>query len=360
MANVESRERREGLRFRAKVQVLGLRKVGPWRADPLEAQEDAIALKREGGVVADRPLTIGEAVAKRISEAKAAGVQENTIGLYEQLGNRLSGHVWHSSTPLRSIDAKELVAYARRCLKPRKDAEGEELPPERSVNTILEKDFVFLGSLCKLAGISPCPVEEARKRLKLRRTNRRRSFLTPAEVKDLLHRVRSMELSRPCPARERHADILTLVAFTGIRSGELCRCKVEDLELEADPPALVIPQPKDRSNPRRVPLAGAGLAAAKRLAKTSAEAEEELLIPGDSKNYVGNIVRRWQDRLDEPRLSLRTLRHSFVTALLFEGVEPVQVMFLAGHKSLTTTMKYVHEIRDRSAEAVERLNGLFA
>ena len=334
--NLETRATARGLRYRARVQVLHARKRGPWRSTAAEAYDDVLVLQAQGGVVADAPVTIGEAVARRIADAKASGVEAVTIGLYESLGKRFSGFVWHPSTSLAAVTPDELVAYVRK---------AKELG--RGVNTIIEKDLVFLSSLFDLAGIAPNPVKDARKKLgkSLRLVARRRAVFLPHEVPALLERI--------AERNQKHADVFALVAHTGIRAGELCRLGKEDLDLVKK--VLHVGAPKDRANPRTIPLVDDVAAAAGRLH----EAAEEMVVAGGM-NFLRSIVRRWKDRLDEPRLTLRTLRHTFVTTLLLEGVAPATVMFLAGHKSLTTTMKYLHEIETRKPDAVEALAQAFA
>lgn len=336
--NLEVRDGASGRRFRARVQVVHARKRGPWRKTPAEAYEDVLLLQAEGGVVSEAPVTIGEAVARRIAEARAAGVQANTLGLYESLGNRFSGEVWHPSTRLAALTPDELVAYVRKA----KDL-------GRAPNTIIEKDLVFLGSLFGLAGLSS-PVGEARKRLggTLRRKTRHRDIFDPEEIKGLLRRVRNPE----------HRAIFTLAAYTGIRFGEILRCKIGDLDAKRN--ELVIPEPKDRSNPRRIPLVPESKAAFRYLGlKTGTPKRRKQPVLRLTENGLKSVVRRCKERIDD-RLDLRTLRHTFITTLLMNGIPPAQVMFLAGHKSLTTTMKYLHELETRKPDAVKTLARAFS
>ena len=77
-----------------------------------------------------------------------------------------------------------------------------------------------------------------------------------------------------------------------------------------------------------------------------------VLLP-DSMNRITNLCRRWKERLGDQRLSGRTLRHSFVTGLLYSGAAPVEAKGLAGHRNLSTTDRYTYEISKRRAGVLE-------
>jgi site-specific recombinase XerD len=76
---------------------------------------------------------------------------------------------------------------------------------------------------------------------------------------------------------------------------------------------------------------------------------ESWLFPGQNpKDHINvktikNTLIKLRDRLKlDARISAHTLRHCFATHLLEDGVEPVHVQHLLGHKGFKATAGYLH------------------
>ncbi|HNX53298.1 MAG TPA: integron integrase [Pontiellaceae bacterium] len=68
-----------------------------------------------------------------------------------------------------------------------------------------------------------------------------------------------------------------------------------------------------------------------------------------SEQILQRALKKAADAADIPkRVSIHTLRHSFATHLLMQGVNIREVQELLGHKSVETTMIYTHVVRTMS------------
>jgi integron integrase len=78
-----------------------------------------------------------------------------------------------------------------------------------------------------------------------------------------------------------------------------------------------------------------------------------------SENALQGALRKAALKADIPkRVTVHTLRHSFATHLLIQGVNIREVQELLGHKSVETTMIYTHVVRSMSARPKSPLDVL--
>lgn len=353
--NVERRSRGGKFVFRARLQIEGVTLVGAWRASQAEAFAETEELRaRRARRVEGGPLSISGALAAVVRDGRRRRLQRNT------LRQHLLGHArywlrfWEPHSPLEEIDAQELGW-----------AVSEALARGRHPNTLRGKDLPILDRAFRLARL-PSPVasvrEEFRVALRPRRTLARvlrledvRRILAGIRFGDFSHKVRSKHVETDLAARERHADLAELIACTGIRCGELARVEVKDFDLRVG--ILRIPLPKDRSNPRAVPIPPSLRPAVERL--LAAAEPSGLLFPGGMA-YVTLALHRWSKRLGEPGFHARALRHFYATQLYNADTPLTDVRDALGHKNIATTDRYVHGSSDALARQVQRLGAALA
>jgi integrase len=166
-------------------------------------------------------------------------------------------------------------------------------------------------------------------------------------------------------ASPRLADILLLMAWTGLRWAEARSLRVEDL-VEVPTPGLLVQrsQPeggavkstKGRSS-RRVPLANRVLPIALRLREGKAHGELLLTTDRGAQLHRSAVLRT----LDWPTTGrgrrIHDLRHTAACLWLARGVDPGTVQAWMGHESIGTTNRYLHFLGTGADLAgLERLN----
>lgn len=85
-----------------------------------------------------------------------------------------------------------------------------------------------------------------------------------------------------------------------------------------------------------------------------------MLCQRDGVHLTPKLLRMMIQRAErragmEPHGRLHVLRHTFCSHLAMAGASPVSIQILAGHKSLATTMKYMHLSPSAADDAIKTL-----
>ncbi len=83
-------------------------------------------------------------------------------------------------------------------------------------------------------------------------------------------------------------------------------------------------------------------------------------IPMNRASVQGALIRAVKKAGIKKKISVHTLRHSYATHLLEEGVNIRTIQRYMGHKSLETTMRYLHLTRKGQEDAYEIINSLMS
>ena len=163
------------------------------------------------------------------------------------------------------------------------------------------------------------------------------------------------------PTLLKHRIVLTLIYSAGLRSQEAINLKLSDIDFERK--TIHIRQSKYKKD-RIVPLSDY---IAKGLIKyISAEHPHIWLFNGkepDGRYSVKGlswVMRENMKKTDiKKNVSLHSLRHSYATHLLEEGVNIVTIKELLGHAHITTTMIYLHIAQITPGSAHSPLDTLY-
>ncbi|GEA89737.1 hypothetical protein Q760_10530 [Cellulomonas cellasea DSM 20118] len=161
------------------------------------------------------------------------------------------------------------------------------------------------------------------------------------------------------------ADILLVLAWTGLRWGEARAMRVEDV-MQVPTPGLMVrrSQPegqalkatKGRAS-RRVPLANRVLPIVLGLAAGKASSDLLLTTASGAQLHRTAVVRsvKWAETSRGRRV--HDLRHTAACLWLARGVDPGTVQAWMGHESIATTNRYLHFMGTGADLAgLERLN----
>lgn len=177
----------------------------------------------------------------------------------------------------------------------------------------------------------------------------------------ILNRSELKELFK-APTLLKHRIVLTLIYSAGLRGQELINLKISDLDFERM--TIHIRQSKFKKD-RIVPLSPIMAKGLKKYMKV--ENPHLWLFNGkqlDSKYSTKGISWIMRESLKKTNITksvnLHSLRHSYATHLLEDGVDIVSVKNLLGHADITTTMIYLHVAQFEKAKVHSPLDTLYA
>jgi integrase/recombinase XerD len=143
----------------------------------------------------------------------------------------------------------------------------------------------------------------------------------------------------------KHRAIAMAAYGAGLRGSEICKLRVEDIDSRS---MVIHVRHAKRGRERHVMLSPQLLGALRQYWKVFRPSGPELfpgMIPGKTltRDAVGDFLRKAQKRCGlAKRTGPHTLRHSFATNLLENGVDLRTVQVLLGHASIRSTTRHLH------------------
>jgi site-specific recombinase XerD len=293
--------------------------------DPHDAYEAAMRMRGESR----RPVsgeTLQQACDVVLGELRVKRT-EGTVRWYDD-HLRAVRKLIPGETPLTSITAESIEQYIRDRLAA---TEGRRCKPA-TVNADLRALHRVFAVAIRRGVVDTNPVRQVDRP---RADAPAMDWFTQAEFRDLLAKVDDPYTR----------DVLLLFGLTGVRRSEAARLRVENVRLRVR--QLVVP---GKTRKRVVPLSEDLDVPLKRILA----AADGDLIPGGTRR-IDELFRHAKRHVGDPRLHPHALRHTFGTALVRSGVSLDVVMRLMGHRSITTTLRYVHEVGEDAVQAVSQL-----
>lgn len=170
-----------------------------------------------------------------------------------------------------------------------------------------------------------------------------------------------------------------LALYTGIRIGELCALRWNDIDLDngilhinhtlqrlhdysensANKTHLVISSPKTESSIRMIPLSSFLV---ERLTAFVSHPDNYILTdakePEETRSYL-YFYKRQMSKCGLPEYTFHTIRHTFATRCVEEGVDIKSLSEILGHSNVKITMnRYVHPSMETKRQYLEKLSVL--
>ncbi|MFH1618621.1 MAG: tyrosine-type recombinase/integrase [bacterium] len=238
---------------------------------------------------------------------------------------------------LASITAPKLESYKTH----RQEQGAKPSTINREFNTIK----AMLNKAVAWGSLSGNPARTVKK---FRETKRQVRFLSPEEIKSLVS-----------AAKDRMRFMIMTFLYTGLRRNELINLTWNDLDFRQK---LLIVQSKEGWNPkdyevRHIPLNERLLNILGSLNKNNSR---YIFSNKNGERLIGNVLTRDFRKLAKScgikNASIHTLRHTFASYLVMNGVDVYTVQKLLGHSSIKTTEIYAHMAPDYLKSAVSRLS----
>jgi site-specific recombinase XerD len=155
--------------------------------------------------------------------------------------------------------------------------------------------------------------------------------------------------------------LFALIYSAGLRVGEVCSLKISDID--SDRMTIRIIKNKGKTD-RYVPLSQYALQGLRKYVK-SAKPKTYLFNGKIKGEALGKSAVQQSFRLAVKKagiikdVSVHTLRHTYATHLLEDGVDIVTIKELLGHASIDTTMMYLHVAKFERVNAHSPLDTLY-
>jgi site-specific recombinase XerD len=184
----------------------------------------------------------------------------------------------------------------------------------------------------------PCPYVMDR----VRPRHRLPSFLERSDVLLLLSKIRN----------PRHRLMISMLYGSGIRIGELVRLRIRDIDFAS----LSVRVVNAKQNKDRITVFAESLAEDLKALVRGREEKEYVFLTMNGRPYNRRTVqaifaRAFQASGIQKHASCHTLRHSFATSLLGNGIDIRAIRDLLGHQSVKTTMIYLH-VTEKAARKI--------
>lgn len=264
-------------------------------------------------------LTLGQAVDVAVTRMRQAGLRAGTIEWFDECSRVWLPFFGQDRMPAEILPSEVAEFVAQR----RRKVSGSSVLHYRRSLAMLKKYAGF----DLLRGVDPTVWP---------RVERREATFFPLErIRQAIEQIRS----RPHPLARHDADVVALLAATGLRRSEAARLRVRDADLQER--RLWI---QGKSRNEYVTLSDGAAESVRRLIERTAGESgdaDRAVIPGGADAIV-RVFKRAASVVKEPGFTAHAMRHSLVAALFATGADVAQVRKLSRHSTISALDRYVH------------------
>lgn len=234
------------------------------------------------------------------------------------------------------------------------------------LNFAVDKDYILKN---------PCKQVKLPKKENFESKEKR--FLSEDEIQRFKETALSMRKKVSVPLYE-YGCVICLIIYTGLRVGELCALKWQDIDFEnkslkvsksigvvyKDGKRTLCEQPTKSGKTRFVPLNDKAIGLLEKQKNLVNAKDDDYIVNGShdivDKTIVANTYPKICRRAEIPNPSgIHTLRHTFASLALLKGVDVKVVSEILGHSSVNFTYNtYIHIIEQQKINAVDLLNNI--
>lgn len=294
---------------------------------------------------------------------KRPSVKESTYVRYRHLYERHIDEQF-GTIKVKDLDVNEIAMYIRSRLKTNVN---DGLAP-KTIQDILSVYHMLISYGVESKLLSPDSISISKNHLPLKISDSKVTVLLPKERIALEKYVL------------RQNDIRTfgifIALYTGIRIGELCALRWGDVDLRngilhinntlqrlhdysgcSDKKTrVVISKPKTESSKRIIPLSSFLI---ERLSAFASAPNHFILtdsdVPEETRSYL-YFYKRQLSNCGLPEYTFHTIRHTFATRCVEEGIDIKALSEILGHSNVKITMnRYVHPSLETKRQYLERL-----
>jgi integrase/recombinase XerD len=263
-----------------------------------------------------------KSIDKMVKDLEIRGRSEATIKNMVYIINKFSKYY---NLPPENLGEQDIINYLNYCIKDRKLCRGTV----NSINSVLK--FFYVVTLEQSWSDLRIP--------RLRYDKKLPKYLTKEEVKRILDATSYLK----------HKAILSTIYSSGLRVSEATNLRIADI-MSAEMKVRV--RSGKRNKERYTLLSKKNLELLrlywKKFGYKNYSPEDHLFISRQTKKPLTNRgVEAAMDKavkrsgITKPA-TVHTLRHSFATHLMNEGVDIVEIQALLGHSNIKTTSIYLH------------------